>query len=90
MPILYSSCKIDTEFVVQTHPPLGIHICTRSQEDADGLRVALACSDVECGHSSIISIIIIDTIFWYLLLRGAPCSQCSLESSSVTCVGGSP
>jgi len=24
------------------------------------------------------------------LLRGAPCSQCSLESSSVTCVGSSP
>ena len=30
----------NTYYVVQTYPPLGIYICTRSQEDADGLGMA--------------------------------------------------
>jgi len=38
----FPAATVETrEFVVQTHPPLGIHICTRSQEDADGLGMAL-------------------------------------------------
>jgi len=37
---LFQLLQWNTEFVVQTHLPLGIHICTRSQEDADGLGMA--------------------------------------------------
>ena len=35
------AAKKNTLLVVQTHPPLGINICTRSQEDVDGLGMAL-------------------------------------------------
>jgi len=44
--------------------------------------------DAMCGNSARGAVPV--PPYLVCLLRGAPCSQCSLESSSVTCVGSSP